>query len=358
MSTRPARSATWWAIFRPSACSRSTATLSLPWRAFAAPVSGMGKVKRKKVAAGRLQLDDPRPQVGEDDRAEGGRVEQPQLEHSHAIQGMGRHGAAPVRAGLAGASGAQAVQNLSGMLALLRRGSRDQGGRLEQLDHGSQLPGLADPRVRQLDDVAVVEHLRMVHGLFRGPEEHGADVGVLLEVLPPLGQGLLAYGLKHQVPEAHRVLVGREPGSVFEGGVRIDPPSQVQGLDARLPKMGRALRELEPPAVAGHGHEQPVHVVHDRRALDGHRRSLLVPLWILLHQVVDDSAWARALGGGAEPLSERGLDHLAPPGLLPDVEGRQDALKHRLRRAETSVGNRGEGRAGARGHAAGMPERP
>ena len=220
---------------------------------------GEGQDRAERIAVERLDLDHPGAEVGEERRAERGRVVPAELEHGHAVERRVRGRAlAVVRVGSAGP---QSTSTRS--LAARRRCSSTAGADRSTSAGVAFIRTIAAgwrtfPRCRVVEeqDLVVVLHLRVVEELGAATEALAPHVGVVVEDLLPLRERLLTCGLDHQLPHRGAFVGVLELGYLAPLRV-VEHPVEPEGAQEGAEEARRRLRELHPVAVGRQEHGEP-----------------------------------------------------------------------------------------------------
>ena len=214
------------------------------------------------------------------------------------------------------------------MLAQRRRRSPGRHRSLAQLDQGTELTGAPQNRVVDIDDVAVVHGLVMLHPFLRGQEGLCADIDLGGEDAHPFVQGLLAHlGLPYLV---HRLHVGGffDVGDGGESGI-VEHVARADADDVVDHQMRHGVGHLDPSAVLG-----PRHVVLRRGRSSDETAAGAAPSTLHLPREIAPVV-------GVERLDQARLHQLAPARPATRVKGRQDALDRVHGGSERGAGDGG-----------------
>ena len=277
---------------------------------------GKGQPHPAPVAAGGLDADYPRAQLGDEGATEGAVDDCTQVEERDALQGALRHTpSSPVGACLDPVP--QAGQDFVGMLSQRRSLSLRAARCCAHVHHGAESARGADSWNVQIADVAVVDDLGMVQSLLRGQIRLGGCVALPAEEYGnPLVQGLLLDFLQHNpLQNLHPLSV--KIGSVLQLRVLVDEV-HVQRVHHGAEQPLHHIAQLNPLAVARAGWQVAGGVAAP--GADAGVGRVLVRA--IPHHLAVHPGYVVVCGDG---LDHAGFDTLAQAGLFPQVEGRRNA---------------------------------
>ena len=150
-----------------------------------------------RVAVELLDLDDARAVVGEDRRAERGGVERSQLDDRHTRERR-LHGCLGTTLRLLLPC---ATTEFRAVFVQRRRRTLDGGGSRVHPHERTRLCDRSERGVGDRDDLVVVDALRMMEELGAMAEDLGEHIGVVVERLVPLVDGLRPHRVDHRLPE-------------------------------------------------------------------------------------------------------------------------------------------------------------
>ena len=259
-----------------------------------------------RVALERLDLDDPRAEVGEQRRAVRRGELGGELDDRHAGQRQAACGSPSVGGRRRRRQTRATARASSSSTSAWSRPSvgADVGGSAAVTLIIASGPGLAHRAALVVDDLgrrAVPEHLGVLEHRGAGPELLGEHVGVPVEHLVPLRRACAGWRARASSTTARSGVRGSANTGMpcHSGSVNIQ--SSPSSLDQGDEQPRRGLRELQPVTVLGQGDQEEVGERRGRdlvRVVVGHARVRAGPLLLddcSNHDQVssDENPWAR-----------------------------------------------------------------
>ena len=277
-----------------------------------------------EALVGGVDLDHPRPEVGQHGSGVRPGLNGRQIEDGHSRQRVSRRVSG---SGLASRRlrprPPQASQHFGSVLSNVGRGSARHARRVREFHQRRQRAQRTDARIIDRGHGPVGEHRGMIHGLDAVAIGLRGDFAVLQINLHPLVGGLLQLLLQY-LP-AQQLAVLRADGGNTRESLILEQVLEADRLEMALDVRDALIGVLQPHAILGpHGNVANAGLA----SAAGRARELRVPAAHLdVHQpAITDIV----VVGRGQALDDAGLDPLPTPADVPHAKGGDDAAQRRL----------------------------